>query len=659
MGWNMKRALSARSAIGSLCAAMFLLFGCALEPSDESDDYAQISQELNTPIQIKTLAQLRNMSGSNSYLLMNNITVASSEALFVPIGTSAAPFTGSFDGQGKTITNLRLAGNRTYAGMFGYTNGASIYNVKLTNVQLTNNMSYTGAIVGFMNSSTVSGCEASGTISGAGYTGGLVGRAANSYLISGKASNLNVSGTTYVGGIAGYAISTSVYSGTSTGGSVTGNTYVGGLAGIGSGSSFAYSTATNLNVQGTSHTGGLVGYLDNGTLFAASATGSIQGGTKTGGLVGFYSSGILTGGSAFVTVTGTDHTGGLVGHASNTSVLQSNVSGTITGTTYTGGIIGRLTGSSTTPALLEDSYIDRTPSNAQTVVTGGTPVGMAIGLAESYVELHRNSAIGKVTGSSKKIGGFVGEINPATGPFALLYETFTNVQVDPIFDGGSDAVYAGGLAGRVRLVRIKDANVAGSVKGRVYVGGALGYVENSSIGSIVQGVLVRGEVTNVATPNRSGLFGGADVSFQICKRAYFDTTTDSGTAPPMPPLENTCQIGLSAVQLQSPDGIAVDLNGNHVTSTTPPDQINMWLPHGDYRIFTYGTYIDAAYEAAWGDRLYCEHGSGSDGNFGFGFCTGVGDDAVIWLLNSNNEYNTLVNIPNPSRQPKATATPGM
>lgn len=644
MGWSRKRTIGARWSIGTACAALLMLFGCAVEPLDTSDDFAQISQAVGPPIEVSTLAQLRAMTGSNSYVLKNNINAsATSTTPFVPVGTSAAPFKGSFDGKTFTISNLNIAGNGHNAGMFGYVSGANIANVKLTNVQLTNNANHTGAIVGYLVGSNLTDCQVSGSITGLSSTGGLIGTANNSYLVGLKATNLTVNGSSYAGGIAGRVISGSyLINSQSAGGSVTGTSNTGGLVGRATDSGISYSSATNLNVDGTTYTGGVAGYVTGGNLTYVSAAGSIDAQSQTGGLVGYHLRGDIIHNSASVTVTGTNDTGGLVGLAQSASVLFSSVSGTITGTSNTGGIIGRMYGSSSRRAIMEGSYIDNAPNNAQSVVTGGTPVGMAVGLAESYVTLTRSYALGRVTGLTNKIGGFVGEIkaywpNSAQGtPTADLFELFTNVQVDPIFGGGSAPVYAGGLAGYVLHARIIDANITGSVIGRGYVGGALGYVKNTGtdvVDSIMRSVLSRGVVTNVTTSNRSGLIGGVDVNMVTCYTNYWDTDSDGGTAPPLPPgYDPNCQKGLSSAQLKAPDGAYV----------------SYWLPHGDYRIFTYGMYIDAAFEAAYGDRPYCEHGGGSDGDFGFGFCGA----APVWHINSSSEYNTLVNIPNPSRQSK-------
>ena len=71
------------------------------------------------------------------YILIKDIDLASEN--WTPIGTESAPFTGIFDGNGNTISNLNISGtyaNGAQIGLFGYANGAELTNVKLKNVQM-------------------------------------------------------------------------------------------------------------------------------------------------------------------------------------------------------------------------------------------------------------------------------------------------------------------------------------------------------------------------------------------------------------------------------------------------------------------------------------------------------------------------------------------
>jgi hypothetical protein len=590
LGARVARSI-AKFALGTTVFAL----GCGGADEPEAGDLEQITQALvATPI--RTLAELRGMSVSGNYELANDIDAsATASTPFVPVGTSSAPFTGTFNGKTFKITNLTIAGGRSHAGMFGYTSGATLSNIRLTNVKLTNATSYTytGALVGFMTATSLYDSQVGGAVSGGARTGGAVGHATQSTISGVSSSGLSVTGTTYVGGLAGYiTTSTFLISCSTSGGSVTGG----------------------------DSTGGLVGRVHNATL-------SYSHGTN-------------------VKVIGTTNTGGLAGHASNATVYSDTVTGDVTGTGNTGGLVGRLSGSSSRRGSLLLSNIDNKAPNTPSLVQGTTPVGMGVGFVQNYTDVKRSAAVGRVTGATNTIGGFIGEINaPGTGsdvggPRAEVDEIYTKVEVRPTFDASTTAVYAGGLVGKVLGALIQNINVAGSVKGRVYVGGAIGFATNTGTNvtaTTVRSVLTRGEVTNEATSNRSGVIGGATGLFLRCGINYWDTTTDGGSAPALPGEEALCQMGKTSTELKSPERVYVD--ADH--------------PNGNYDIFHYGLLINRAYLAEWGGAE-CELGSGSDGDFGFSFCYGIEPNVepATWLLNSGSEYNTLANVYNPSGQAK-------
>ncbi|MCF7803431.1 MAG: T9SS type A sorting domain-containing protein [Candidatus Marinimicrobia bacterium] len=105
-----------------------------------------------------------------------------------PIGNSTTKFTGSYDGDGYIIDGLFISRSATnYQGLFGYTDGATISNMGIANLDITG-LDNVGGLVGYSNNSAISTCYTSGTIvgnpSGMAYTAGLVG-----YVNSGSVSN--------------------------------------------------------------------------------------------------------------------------------------------------------------------------------------------------------------------------------------------------------------------------------------------------------------------------------------------------------------------------------------------------------------------------------------------------------------------------------------
>ncbi len=145
------------------------------------------------------------------YVLMQDIDLcgyASGEG-WVPIGTMITGFTGVFDGNGKVISNLTInrPGSDHQALFGGASLGAVIKNVGLSAVNIKAHNRASG-LVGYILSSTISNCYATGTVSGNSDVGGLVG--CNDHAtISNSYTTETVSGGNSVGGLVGYNIGTS------------------------------------------------------------------------------------------------------------------------------------------------------------------------------------------------------------------------------------------------------------------------------------------------------------------------------------------------------------------------------------------------------------------------------------------------------------------
>jgi Immunoglobulin I-set domain/M26 IgA1-specific Metallo-endopeptidase N-terminal region len=155
-------------------------------------------------------------------------TISANGATIAPIGTSTAPFTGTFDGQGYEISGLTINDTGIYVGLFAYLGaGGQISNLGLTNVSVTAPSGYdVGGLVG-RNSGTISNSYTTGSVTGtAGNTNGLNGIA--------------------VGGVAGWNFGTITqsYSAASVGSPGTGAD-LGGISGGNDGIiSFSYSTGS-------------------------------------------------------------------------------------------------------------------------------------------------------------------------------------------------------------------------------------------------------------------------------------------------------------------------------------------------------------------------------------------------------------------------------
>ena len=188
------------------------------------------------------------------------------EQSWVPIGNSNKLYQGTFDGNGKTITNLYINASQVNMGLFGYTYGGTIKNLTFEYANVTNTNNYAGVLVGeAFWGSTLQNIKISNTcqIKGGNYTGGIAG------YLDGNAYNCvnyaTVQGIKYIGGLCGYYCR--------TGNSMTACANYGNV------------TASSLGG------GGLVGYFDSGTIQDCANYGDVKGTERVAGMAGSVTNG--------------------------------------------------------------------------------------------------------------------------------------------------------------------------------------------------------------------------------------------------------------------------------------------------------------------------------------------------------------------------------
>ena len=195
--------------------------------------------------------------------LTDNIDLTGKD--WTPIGTSFGnSYTGTFDGNGKTITGLTVTGSDRYTGLFGFIKG-TVKNVVLTEINITSG-TFVGGVAGWSFGGNIENCSVSGSVSGSD-VGGVVGYQQGGS-ITGCSSSATVKGTQRAGGVAGATNSGATLTACYATGDVTvendgpNNACAGGVVG-----SNAYSTVIACyaagNVSGTGsgtiHVGGVVG----------------------------------------------------------------------------------------------------------------------------------------------------------------------------------------------------------------------------------------------------------------------------------------------------------------------------------------------------------------------------------------------------------------
>lgn len=320
----------------------------------EGDTRPMLRNEYSTTIFTPHALQLMGLDLTANYRLGTDLSLTSAMAAsggyygevwgasgFRPVGSNAQQFTGSFDGQGHSISGLAVNRAATdYVGLFGYTSGATLANVKLVGGNVTGRDNV-GALVGYMQGGTLGNASASTTVSGTGTgeanTGGLVGTNDSGTIADASATG-NVTGAGYqVGGLVGFnvnggSITRSYATGNVTGTNTSANLgYVGGLVGAngynGDGGSISQSYATGMVRASSGPVGGFVGH-NEGSITDSYATGAVIGQGSASNIGGFagvnFVNGTISNSYSTGYVAGGSQTGGFVGYNNGTNGAISN-----------------------------------------------------------------------------------------------------------------------------------------------------------------------------------------------------------------------------------------------------------------------------------------------------------------------------------------------
>jgi filamentous hemagglutinin family protein len=440
---------------------------------------------------------------------------------------------------GSTASGSVSGGSQT-GGLIGQTTGTSITGVAgvaTATGNVTNSASgvttYTGGLVGYFSTGTLTDVRADGNVSSTGATGtndvgGLVGEAQGTGSVTRAVARGNVSATAatgtvgglfgqygltgdintveargqveggrYTGGLVGYANTAGNWTGiTLNDRSVTGAEWVGGVVGqsVGGGGITGVTVAKPVVANGASaNAGGLAGYFA-GPIGSSTATGTVQGNNYVGGLVGQQvggASATITGSLATGNVTSTDASGsvgGLVGYTSGGAISSSRATGTVQGGGSTGGLVGEAAGNSVSISGVPDV------ATASGSVTGSTYVGGVVGYFGANGNMTDLRADGNVSGITN-VGGVIGYSSGSnTGQ---LTNAIANGNVSASANTGS----VGGVAGYLAYSGgVSGAHSRGTVSGGLYTGGLIGY-------SDVQGVIT-GSTVALTSLSGSGWVGG-------------------------------------------------------------------------------------------------------------------------------------------------------
>ena len=363
------------------------------------------------PFVIQNAEQLKafrdNVNAGNTFAgktiaLTDDVDLKNEE--WMPIGTEDAPFKGTFDGQGHTITGLNISSGSD-AGLIGVLDVGTVKNVKFASVNISTTGTDVGAAVGrIINNGKVENVQVlSGSVSGVKRVGGVVGCIKAYGSVADCSNAATVTATTYnVGGIVGAAYYTETgktmqISGCTNTGAVTSDSVgAGGIVGLSAAHVTGCENSAAVTGTGTS-IGGIVGEqksygsVTNCTNSAAVTNNSTDPTTSygTGGIIGwlrYHGTGeasaykvsaiiSVTGNSNSGSVSGGNDAGGIIGTCYNSAVVtkNANTAERLFATTFAAGIVGNYqtteTPAAAEPASNKLTFKDNTSTTAEDAIT--------------------------------------------------------------------------------------------------------------------------------------------------------------------------------------------------------------------------------------------------------------------------------------------------
>ena len=287
-----------------------VLYNITLDKDKGYTDDGQGNYTVTSAEGLKAVADIANNGNLGiNITLTENINLTDMD--WMPIGIDYNhQYTGTFNGGGHTITGLTVTGSDQYVGLFGHIgSGGTVKDVTLEEVKIesNNDMSAVGGVAG-RSYGTLENCSVSGSVSGSGIAGGVVGYQSGGFL-TGCSSSATVNAGGVAGGVAGLTDSGATLTACYATGDVTlesinsGGNFVGGVVGSNTSCTlkacYAWGSVTGSG-SGTIYVGGVTGTNDEGTLTACyHANGTVSGpaGT-TGGVTGrnykFFNDPVIT-----------------------------------------------------------------------------------------------------------------------------------------------------------------------------------------------------------------------------------------------------------------------------------------------------------------------------------------------------------------------------
>ena len=375
--------------------------------------------------------------------------LGSGDSNWIRFGGTSTPFTGNFNGQGYTISNLTITNDtkHTSDGFIGYDTGSFINNIGLINPSITGGSSalYLGSLVGYFNNGSIN----------------------NSYVSSGTISeNISTTSNIDIGGLVGdsYEIYNSYVKNTTVDPTITIQSssnepeyVIGGVSGQNgtlfnvNGFNNTVSITDNSSIYDSYKVGGVVGWNNSNIYNSSNSGGSVSITQSTacdavirevGGFAGESGSVWNSFSSASVSANDVANIGGLVGDAvyihrsyatGNVTTDQEDTSADVT--TSEGGLVGIAT-SGISNSYSTGSVTGSSNSSSVNFYEGGLSGNTSSVIKNSY-------SLGTVTASgtstTEEVGGFLG----TTTTFCTSC-TFTNNYFNTTPGGANSTAFSNG-----------------------------------------------------------------------------------------------------------------------------------------------------------------------------------------------------------------------
>lgn len=381
---------------------------------------------------------------------------------FSPIGGTLVPFSGKFNGNGHTISNIKISGT-SKSGLFASLDNAEVSNLVIASAQVNAKGLYSAVLAGqVMGNTKLSGITImDGKVVSDGLYSGIVAGSINSGVID--ASNINVdncsviSKANYAGAVAGYASCDGKIANINiTNTNVNGAEYIAGVVGLAEGKLAVKSVSVDrMKIKGVSEVSGI-----------AAGKGEV-----TVADVKVISSEIATiaDSSAFVA--------GGIAASFGSSINDVEVRNTIVKAGVASAVVGKANADAKLSIKNAKLYgVNVQAKGANTVAAGILAVhnaGGAVVINDGYID-----AESTIT-SNSLASGIVGDINGDES--ALVAENIKSLAKVEVLSS-ADAVAAAGAVAKLSAValnnvQLKNIKILGSIISEAAVGGMLGVVK--------------------------------------------------------------------------------------------------------------------------------------------------------------------------------------